>query len=409
MRIHPGGNLKAGGRGMTAGRERFSAQRLMVITQIAVSLVLLFAALLFVRSFRNLMTFDPGMRQEGIAIALIGFNRAGIPPEHNNEFQRQLLAEVKSIPGVVNAATTTNTPLLGSSWSHGVRVGANEGSSRFTWVSPGYFATMNIPVLQGRDFTLQDTASSARVAIVNQAFVRQLVAGANPIGRTLRTNPEPRYPETVYEIVGIIRDTQYNDYRGGMQPMAFAPDSQFPAQGPWTAMMIQGTADPAATIATVRRWIAEGHPQLIAEFVPFQSRIRDGLVRERLLAVLAGFLGALAALLVVVGLYGMISFAISQRRQEIGIRVALGARRRQVIAMIMREAGWLLIAGLIGGGAISLLAAPSAATLLFGLKPHDPTTLFAAGLLLTAVAAVASFVPARSASRLDPLVALRHE
>jgi ABC-type antimicrobial peptide transport system permease subunit len=128
-----------------------------------------------------------------------------------------------------------------------------------------------------------------------------------------------------------------------------------------------------------------------------------------MLAVLAGFLGALSALLVVVGLYGMISFAISQRRQEIGIRVALGARRRQVIAMIMREAGWLLIAGLIAGGAISLLAAPSAAALLFGLKPDDPTTLLAAGLLLTVVAAVASFVPARTASRLDPLVALRHE
>ncbi len=174
-------------------------------------------------------------------------------------------------------------------------------------------------------------------------------------------------------------------------------------------MMIQSSVDPAAAIAGIKHRLAESHPEVIAEFNVFQSRIRDGLLRERLLAMLAGFFGALAAVLAVVGLYGMISFAVAQRRQEIGIRVALGAQRPQVIGMMMREAGWLLAIGLAVGAGLSLLAGRSASTLLFGLKPNDPLTLVAACVLLAGVAAVASFVPARQASRLDPLVALRHE
>jgi ABC-type antimicrobial peptide transport system permease subunit len=290
-----------------------------------------------------------------------------------------------------------------------VQVGANQGDSKFTWVSPGYFETMDLPILQGRDFTLHDTRTSLRVAVVNQTFVRQFAGAASPIGLTLRTAPEPNYPSTVYQIVGVVPDTKYNDLRGEIPAMAFAPDSQYPTIGPWSVMMIQSSIDPAATIASIKHRLTESHPEILAEFSVFKTRIREGLLRERLLAMLAGFFGALAAVLAVVGLYGMISFAVAQRRQEIGIRVALGARRPQVIAMMMREAGWLLAVGLVVGAALSLLAGQTASTLLFGLKPHDPLTLVSACLLLAAVAAAASFVPARSASRLDPLVALRHE
>ncbi len=408
-RILPASAMKSGGRSMTGGRERFSVQRLMVVTQIAVSLVLLVAALLFVRSFRNLITFDPGFRQEGIIVGFFSFHRSGLAPEGINAFQRAFLAEIKAVPGIVNAGTTTNTPLIGGSWTHGVQVGANQGDSKFTWVSPGYFETMHLPIIQGRDFTLHDTRSSLRVAVVNQTFVRQFAGGANPIGLSLRTAPEPDYPSTVYEIVGVVPDTKYNDLRAEIPAMAFAPDSQYPTIGPWSVMMIQSSVDPAAAIATIKRRLTESHPEIIAEFNVFQSRIRDRLVRERLLAMLAGFFGALAAVLAVVGLYGMISFAVAQRRQEIGIRVALGAQRPQVIGMMMREAGWLLAVGLAVGAGLSLLAGRSASTLLFGLKPNDPLTLVAACVLLAGVAAAASFVPARHASRLDPLVALRHE
>jgi predicted permease len=188
--------LSTGGRAMTAGRGRLLTQRLMVVTQIAVSLVLLAAALLFVRSFRNLITFDPGMRQAGIVVGRVGFGRSGIAPERFNDFQRELVATVKAVPGVLDAATTTHTPLLGGSWSHGVTVGDRRGGAKFTWVGPGYFPTMGIPIIEGRGFTLRDTRTSPRVAIVNQAFVRQWVSG-HPIGQTIRTNPEPMYPATV--------------------------------------------------------------------------------------------------------------------------------------------------------------------------------------------------------------------
>ena len=397
------------GRGLTMSRRRFSVQRLMVVAQIAMSLVLLFAAALFVRSFRNLVTFDPGMRQQGIAVGFIGFDALGVKPDRFIDFRRQLLGEITSIPGVVNAATTTNTPLLGSSWTHAVRVGDRENSSRFTWVSPGYFATMNIPLLQGRDFTFRDTSSSTRVAIVNQSFVRQFLGDANPLGRTLRTLAEPQYPETVYEIIGVIADTRYNSYRSAVQPMAFAPDSQVPTQGPWAAVMIYGIGDAAVTAATVRRALSARYPQMPTEFFPFQARIRSGLVRERLLAMLAGFFGVLAAALVLVGLYGMISFGVAQRRHEIGIRIALGAERRRVITLIMGQAAGVLAIGLVLGAAIALAAAPAAATLLFGLEPTDPVTLASAAVALVAVAALATYIPARRAARLNPLTALRQE
>ena len=174
MRIQPATVMQVGGRAMTSG-ERFSIQRMMVITQIAVSVVLLVAALLFVRSFRNLMTFDAGMRQQGVTVAFIGFHQLKVERDALNDVQRQILAEIRGIPGVVSAGSTSNVPLMGSSWEHGIQVDTIEHSSKFTWVSPGYFETMNIPILQGRDFTLADTTGSPRVAVVNQTFVRRFV------------------------------------------------------------------------------------------------------------------------------------------------------------------------------------------------------------------------------------------
>jgi predicted permease len=405
----PAAAMRTGGRGMTAGRERFSLQRLMVVTQISVSLVLLVTALLFVRSFRNLMTFDPGMRESGITTGFLGFWQSNLKPERWLEFKRELLDEVRATPGVLNAATTTNAPLLGSSWEHGVRVGALEDDAKFTWVSPGYFDTMGIPVVRGRGFNENDTASSTLVAVVNQTFVRKFLGGADPIGQTLRGIQEGDYPTTLYEIVGVIPDTQYNDLRGKTPPMTFEPASQLPAPGPWTGLMIHSNAPPAALAATIKRRLAAQHPDVIVELSDFQKDIRDGLTPERLMAMLSGFFGLLAALLAMVGLYGVISFLVARRRNEIGIRLALGAERGQVVAMVMREAGRLLLIGVLTGAALSLVAGRGARSLLFGLKPYDPLTLVAAALLLALIAAAASYVPARRASKLDPMVALRDE
>jgi predicted permease len=409
-RVVPAAVLKAGGRGSTAGRERFSTQRAMVVVQIATSVVLLVAAFLFVRSFYNMMTFDPGLRQSGLTVAFVGFGQMGIPVDRTDEYRREVLAEIQSIPGVIAAGTTTNIPLFGGSWGHGVRVGETDGSSRFTWVSPGYFSAMNIPILEGRDFARSDLRTSPHVAIVNQSFVRKFVGKDNPIGRRLRTRAEPNFPSTEYEIVGVIPDTKYSSLRGDVTPIAFGPDTQYPPPDAWWAnVMIHSSVDSAALGTTIKRRLAKTHPAVISEYVGFQSTIRERLVRERVLALLSGFFGLLAALLAMVGLYGMIAFAVNARRQEIGVRVALGATRGQVIGIMMREAAMLLGIGLALGVALALPASRGAASILFGIAPDDLSTLAAACLLLIAVAAVASFLPARTASRLDPLTALRQD
>jgi predicted permease len=409
-RISPAAAMKAGGRGSAGARERLSMQRAMVVVQIATSIVLLVAAFLFVRSFYNMTTFDPGMRQSGITVGFIGFPQMGIPADRNDEYRRELLADIQSIPGVIAAGTTTNVPLFGGSWGHKVRVGDTDAYSRFTWVSPGYFATMNIPILQGRDFALADTRTSPRVAIVNESFVRQLVGNTNPIGRRVRTGAEPGFPSTEYEIVGVVPDTRYSNLRIATPPVAFAPDTQYPPVDSWWAnVMIYSSLDSAALGTVVKRHLNDNRPGVISEFVGFQSTIRERLVRERLLAMLSGFFGVLAAMLAMVGLYGMIAFAVNDRRQEIGVRVALGATRSQVIGLMMREAARLLAVGMAAGVGLSLLATRGAASILFGVAPDDPSTLISACLLLAGVAAIASFLPARSASRLDPLAALRQD
>jgi len=401
--------MKTGNRGTTGGPERFSMQRLMVVTQIAVSLVLLVAAFLFVRSFRNLLRFDPGMRERGITVAFIGFQPSHVTPDRYTEFKHGLLEEVRSVPGILGAATTTNVPLLGGSWTHTIRTGSAEGESKFTWVSPGYFQTMGIPLVKGRDFNQNDTGTSQRVAVVNKTFIRRFLSGANPIGKTLRTSPEPRYPSTLYQIVGVIPDTKCSELRSETPPMTFAPASQFPAEGPWTAIMIYSSLPSPIVMAAVRHRIAEKHPEIIVDFGDFQATIRDGLVLDRLMAMLSGFFGFLAALLAMIGLYGVISYIVARRRNEIGLRMALGAQRGQVVGMVMREAGRLLALGIFVGTTLSLIAGRWAGSLLFGLKPYDPLTLVAAGVLLAAVAIMASFLPAHRASKVDPMVALRYE
>ncbi len=392
--IDPVTAMKAGGRGVTAGRERFSFQRGMVVTQIAISLVLLVGAFLFVRSFYNLMTFSPGMREEGVTHAFFGIQKAGISQEHLEEFKRELLTEVQSVPGVRSAALTSFVPLTGGSWGHQITIGKAEGIARFSWVSPDYFQTMGIRVLRGRALMGRDTATSQRVAVVNETFVRRFLKAGSGLGETMRTHPEPSYPETIYQIVGVIPDTKYNDLRDETPPMVFAPYAQFPDQRRWAQMMIYSTLPSAVVAESVKQRIEEKHPELIARFRGFQAQIRDGLVRERLMAMLSGFFGLLAAVLGMVGLYGVMSYIVGLRQNEIGIRLALGADRRQVIGMVMTEVALLLAVGMVIGAACALLAGQWADALLFGVKAYDAGALGGAAALLTVVGGAAGFLPA---------------
>jgi predicted permease len=407
-RVDPISSLKSGERGIVGSRERFSVQRLMVITQIAVSLVLLVGALLFIHSYRNLATLNPGMRERGITIGYFGFQSLNIKPENEAEFKRQLVEDVRSVPGVENAASTNNAPLTGDSWSHNIRVDSREGSSKFTYASPTYFATMDIPLLSGRNFTDADTNNAPLVLIVNQTFIRQFLGKTQPIGQLIHVMPEPQFPERTFQIVGTIADTKYNDLRGDPVPIAFVPAAQLPitAQGPGMAMMIASSGG-AADMNAIRRSIEAKHPQVDMQFSDFRQGIEDSLVGDRMMAMLSGFFGLLAAILVVVGLYGVLAFLITQRRNEIGIRIALGASRRRVIGLVMRDSAIMLVIGVVFGTALALLAGRAAGTLLSGLKSYDVATLVFAIGLLTAIAVIASLLPALKASRLNPVAALR--
>jgi predicted lysophospholipase L1 biosynthesis ABC-type transport system permease subunit len=248
------------------------------------------------------------------------------------------------------------------------------------------------------------------VLIVNQAFVQKYFGKTQPLGQLVQVMPEPQYPARTYQVVGTIPDTKYNDVRGEPEPIAYVPIDQFPetAQGARVAMMIAAKDGPAA-IAAIRRAIGAKYPGMILQFANFQQGIRDNLVGDRMMAMLAGFFGLLAALLVVIGLYGVLSYFIAQRRNEIGIRIALGAHRWQVIGLVMRDTAAMLVIGVVLGTGLALIAGRAATTMLFGLKAYDLATLVSAILLLAAIAVLASWLPALKASRLNPVDALRCE
>jgi predicted permease len=405
----PGAVLKSGGRGMTAGRQRFSFQQTLVVSQIAFSLVLLAGALLFVRSFWNLKTLDPGFRESGILRAYLYFRRLDLPPERYETFKQKLLEQIRSIPLVESAATSTHVPLDGGYFSLAVRSANVQADSMFTWVSPAYFRTMQIPIVAGRDFTDRDTTQSPPVAIVNQTFVRQFLGGGNPLGKTIRTQNEPHYPETEYQIVGLVKDTKYGGLRDEIQAEAFAPAQQYPEKYYFTHVFIRFSSTPAAAISAVREKLGPLYPEMKIEYHPFQTEIQNGLVRERLMALLSGFFGALAALLAMIGLYGVISYIIGLRSNEIGIRMALGATRQNVVGTILRQTSVLLALGVGIGLLLTIAATGGARSLLYGLRPTDPLSLIGAALFLAAVALAASFWPAYRATRSDPMKALRYE
>jgi predicted permease len=351
------------------------------------------------------------MREQGITAGFLNFYQSKVDPARAEDFKRQILNQVRAVPGVSNAAITTLIPLRGGSWGHSIDVGPKEGTSHFTWVSPTYFETLGIPILSGRGFNDNDTQSSPRVAIVNQVFVRTYLDGKNPIGKTVRTHAEPRYPSTLFEIVGVIPDTKYNDLRGDPEPTAFVPAMQFPieADGPGLGMVISSTLPSAVISEDIKRALATSHPEIRTRFFELQTEIRNNLLRERLLAILSGFFGILAAVLVMVGLYGVVSYLVTRRRNELGIRIALGSARVRILSLVMREAGRMLLVGTFVGALISLLATRGASSILFGLKSWDPATIAFPVVSLAAVAALASFLPAFRAALLDPVQALRNE
>jgi putative ABC transport system permease protein len=411
-RTVPGAVLKAGGRGLTAGREKFSLRRLLVISQIALSLVLVFGALLFVRTLQKVMSVDPGFTQEGVVIGGINLGNLNLPKERRQEYKRELLERVRAVPGVESAADAMVIPLGGASWNPDIHIldvePSRRGNPMFNRVSPGYFKTLKTNLLAGRDFDRRDTPTSPKVAIVNETFARQFFDGANPLGKRFAATGSGSQP-IVYEIIGLVQDAKYSTLREDFQPTAFVAAAQ--DQDPRTSvrLIIRSSLSSSALIAAVKQTILDSSPEARFDFWVFKTQIRQGLLRERLMASLAGFFGFLAVLLAMVGLYGVLSYTVAQRRNEIGVRMALGANRFRIIKLILRDASALLMIGLAIGGVLAVLAARSARAMLYGLEPGDPLTIGLAIVLLGAVGLLASYLPARRAARQDPMNALREE
>lgn len=414
VRTAPGEAMKAAGRAVTAGRERFGLRRSLVVSQVALSLVLVVGALLFVRTFRNLVTLDAGFQQDHILFADIDLSPSQLPVERRTSYRRELLDHLRAIPGVLAAGDVAIVPLSGSGWNDNLTFpGAAATTGRpwanFNRVSADYFKTVGTPFLAGRDFNDGDTATSPLVAIVTEKFARKFFNGANPVGKTFGVVQYGGKPDVIYQIVGMVKDVKYEELREDFTAIAFVDEAQETEPAAHISVALHSDQPMADVIAAVKRSVAEMNPALVIDFTTFRTLVRQGLLRERLMATLSGFFGLLAAILAMIGLYGVISYMVAQRRNEIGIRMALGADRGNILRIIMREAAVLLVIGVVIGAGLALLGARTAGSLLFGLRPEDPFTLLIAIGVLATISMLASLLPAQRAAGIDPMQALRDE
>jgi putative ABC transport system permease protein len=415
--------MRQSSRGTTVDRHRAVFQRALIVAQIAVSMVLVVSALFFVRTFRNLAAVETGFDStHTIAIWFTDRASQDLPAEQKLAFQAQLTDEIRSVPGVAGAASTTHVPLSGATWAHFFRIpGASDErkASRFAYVSPGYFDTLKIPVKSGRNFRDFDSARSQRVMVVNESFARVHLKGLDPIGATLQTLSEPNFPGVSYEIVGVVGDTKYATLRDEncwcplaeqpTVPIAYVPIAQLQSPYAWAPVIVRSSGPVAGLTTTIAQKIARLNPGISSSFVELKTEVNDRLMSERVVAWLAGAYGALAMAIVSVGLYGIIAYLVVSRRREIGIRLALGATRSQIVGLVIRENLWLLGAGLVVGFPLAVVAMRTASGLLFGLAPTDVPTVAAACCLLALAGVLAAAIPALRASRIRPDVALRSE
>ena len=392
-RSDPGYALKGSGRGSTAGRRGLALRRGLVVSQVALSLVLLMAAVLFVRTFRNLVSVNAGLRQEGVLVADFDFSPLKIPVAARPQYKRDLLANARAVPGVDAAAEAINVPMIGNSTEGFIDIpekGVHRRNVDLNMVSDQFFLTMEVPLLAGRDFDERDTPNSPAVAIVNDRFAQEVLGGSNPLGVTFyvaRGKPQEKF----YQIVGLVGNTKYRDVREQFQPIIFLPESQDAGPDPDSTFVIRSGESAASLIAALKEVAKRTSPEIVLNFGVLRTAVLRGLARERLMATLSGFYGALAAALAMVGLYGIVSYMVVRRRNEIGIRMAMGADKRSILRMILREAMELLGAGLVIGIVLALGAGGVAQAMLYGVKANDVVSMALAAGALALVAVCASW------------------
>jgi predicted permease len=398
---------------------RLSLGKLFIIAQVALSMLLLIGTGLFIRSLQNLRQVDTGFERENVLVLKLeptGSNdrNAGdrLAPRYDD-----LLERVKAIPGVLRASLVGYSPITRREWLEqgqspalmwpvSVKGSSEEMAINWMQVYPNSFATLGMPLLAGRDFTPQDTKQSQRVAIINESMARRLFGSENPLGR--RFGP-PYVAAWEMEIVGVVKDTKYRSLREQAGPMYYLPFYQAGMQGQMT-LVVRTASDPTMAAAAVQREaraLDDAMPVFPVETLTTQ--VEASLSQERLIAMLSSIFGLLALLLACIGLYGILSYTVTRRTNEIGIRLVLGAHPQHVLRLVFRDALRLVLLGIAIGGTAAVAATRLISSQLFGVKGADPLTIFLAGLILLAVAALASYLPARRAARVDPRVSLRYE
>jgi len=398
--------LKAGGRSASQTRQHLRLGKLLAGSQIALSILLLAGAGLFARTLFNLRAVPPGFNPENLLLASLDPPQERYAGERRAQFFHQALERVRAIPGVI--AATEAMPLLANDVNvtafvptgHKKTEGEDDRAS-VNSVESDYFRTMGIAIVAGRAIDARDTAASPLVAVINRTLAKKAFPGRNPLGET--------FNDGQIQIVGISADARYSSLREGVPPSFYTAQLQQKGNDE-TTLHIRTAANPLTIANAVRVAVAKVDPDVPVYDIRTQTQQIDAtLARERMLATLTGAFSSLALLLACIGIYGSMAYAVARRTNEIGIRMALGAKSGEVLGMIVRETVILATVGVVAGLALALAASRITANLLFGLKPNDPGTLAGAAAVMLFVAAAAGWVPARRAARVDPTVALREE
>ena len=381
----------------------------LIVSQVALSLVLLAASGLFIRTLMKLRTIEPGYQAPGVLDASLYPKPGGYKNLDWINYYEELTARVSRLPGV-DSAGIAKMSLGWRAWKEDVRaVDANESLTNvdFSFVMPGFFHTVGISPQRGRIFTWRDHDKSPRVAVVSQSLANKLFAGREPVGQLLEITSEPTWQKV--EIVGIVSDASLYDIRRHAPPTLYLPTTQYGEIMGWSQLMLRTKAAPAAMANAVRQTVESLGHEYVAKTHMIVETIDRSLLRERVFALLSAFFGGLALVLAAIGLYGLMAYNVTRRTQEIGVRIALGAPRQNILSMILGETLGLTSIGLAIGLAVSLATSPLVASMLYGVPARDPITLAAVSAVLIAVAAFAAWLPARRATRVDPLTALRYE
>jgi predicted permease len=382
----------------------------LIIAQLAVSLVLLVCAALFIRSLEKLHRINPGFRTQGVLELGLTPKPGGYKDLAWISYYRQLNDRISSLPGVVSAALIHAGPANLLEWTE--RIGIHQSSTQDTqadlaMVMPGTFHTLGMSLLRGRNFTWQDDDHATRVAIVSENFAARVFPKGNAIGQRLDVTTQPKWQNL--EIVGIVSNASLYDVRKHQPPTVYLPTTQYGDYMGYPRLLVVASIPPAAILGPLRQAVESLGREYVSRVRTVDQEVDRSLIQERVTALLSAFFGGLALLLAAIGLYGLMAYSVARRSREIGIRMALGARRGLMQWMILRETLLLALKGVVIGLPCAAAASRLIAGMLYGIGTGDPVTFVLVPLLLAAVAALAGFVPARRAMRLDPIAALHYE